>query len=295
MSSKPLLSQSTDNEQTANPAAANDNEPQTWDIMTFDREHGLTRHELLQMFHGEVAGIRMPEFLTPDQCATVVARLKGIAKQKARRYKGNLNIGTVLDVPSHWEFTYVIEDSAAWHPYFAKVGPTTRLRRHLFRDIGDPVDRVTEMLAKAWGAPVYRMRKFGKKLYAGLIRSGAPKLHFDWAPWDLGKFEVVMQAGLNIYLANGSTGGDLKVYRTYGMSKGNTLSSNQAVVGNYDLPQALVQGVKSATIPCRAGDLVVAPNRFLHEVTETDGPEQNRLSLSFHIALMADGSLAIFS
>jgi hypothetical protein len=67
------------------------------------------------------------------------------------------------------------------------------------------------------------------------------------------------------------------------------------VVGNYDLPGSLVEGVESCVVPCRVGDLVMAPNRLLHEVTEPQIPEEDRLSLSFHLALMATGKLAIFS
>jgi hypothetical protein len=207
-----------------------------WQVSTYSTDRQLSRTDLLKMFHGEVAGIRIPRFLTVEQCKVVVERLGKPAKRRSRRYKGNLNIGTVLDIPSHWEFTYQIEDDKAWLPYFNKVGSTTRLRRSLFEGIGDPVDRVVEIFAKAWGAPVRRMSKSGKKLYAGIIRSGAPRLHFDWAPYDLSDYEVVMQAGVNVYLANGKKGGDLRVFRKYGMMKGHPASSGEKIVGNYDLP-----------------------------------------------------------
>jgi hypothetical protein len=102
------------------------------------------------------------------------------------------------------------------------------LRRRLFAEIGDPVERVTDMLGKAWGRPVVRVRKYGKQLYAGLIRSGAPKLHFDWAPWDIPEEEAVMQAGVNIYIANGGSGGDLKIYNIYGMTRGKLASRRES-------------------------------------------------------------------
>jgi hypothetical protein len=269
-----------------------------WSESSSKAHQTLKRDDLLRLFHGEVAGIRIPAFLSSEQCHLVVGRLQEVTQRRARQYRGppgGLNIGTVLDIESHWEFMYVLENDAAWKNYFRKVAATTRLRRRLFAGVGDPVDRVAAMLAKAWGAPVGRLRKSGKQLYAGLIRSGVPQLHFDWAPFDIPEREVVMQAGLNIYLHNGRTGGDLKVYRTYGMTRGNTASSGSEVIGNYGLPHSLIEGVESRTIACRVGDLVVAPNRLLHEVTPTNIPHQQRLSLSFHVAWMNGGNLAVFS
>lgn len=267
-----------------------------WSYKTFQRGHVLTRPELLEMFQGEVAGIRIPGFLSSDDCASVVQQLKEKARGRSRQYKGGLNIGTAFDI-NHWEETYIVESERAWHGYFRKVGSTTRLRRQIFRKakVFDPVDQVVQMLAMGWGAPVSRLSKCGKKMYAGMIRSGAPKLHFDNGLFDVGEIEVVGQGGINIYLANGKRGGDLRVYRKYGMTKGNHASSKNVVIGNYDLAHSLVDGIEACTIPCRVGDFVVAPNRFLHEVTPPAQGEENRLSLSFHLALLANGKLAIFS
>jgi len=225
-----------------------------WTAINRNSLREITRDDLVKMFQGEVAGIRIPRFLNPVQCDLVMDRLKK-ANRNSRQYEGDLNIGTVLDIASHWEFTYRLGDDAkAWDDYFRKVGPTTALRRRLFADVGDPVDYIVEALGRAWGKPVQRMCKFGRKLYTGLVRSGAPRLHFDWAPFDLPAMEVVGQGGVNVYLFNGRTGGDLKVYRKYGMTKGNTEASGEEIVGNYDLPRSSVEGVESYTLECRTGD-----------------------------------------
>lgn len=175
----------------------------------------------------------------------------------------------MLDISSHWEFEYTKDDAAAWQAYFPRVRPMLELCRRLFTDVGDPVDRIAHAFGNTWGKQVRRARhpQYDQPLFAGLIRSGGPRLHFDWAPFDLPGLEAVMQAGANVYLANFQQGGHLKVYRTYGMTKGHTKASGVLPIGNYDLPHALVEGVESVTIPCGVGDLVLAPNRFLHEVT----------------------------
>jgi len=269
-----------------------------WQELTLAKPEEITREHLVKMFQGEVAGIRIPNLLSVEQCEQVVAKLRSGTSSRGRRYRGDLNIGTVLNIPSHWEFAYVLNSEAAWQDYFRKVPAMTRLRRKLFAGIGDPVDRLVNRFGKAWGAGVHRARhpQFGKQLYLGLIRSGAPKLHFDWAPFDLpGGSEVVMQAGANVYLSNFPQGGDLKMYRTLGMNKGHSIASGEKVIGNYDLPHSLVEDVQSHTIRCGVGDFVIAPNRFLHEVTPGNAPQEDRLTLSFHVAWVGNGTLALFS
>ena len=65
-------------------------------------------------------------------------------------------------------------------------------------------------------------------------------------------------------------------------------------IGNYGLSRELINGVETDTIPAKAGDLVFAPNRFLHEVTPAEHPEQ-RISIAAHVAWMGDGTLGQFS
>lgn len=268
-----------------------------WEERTVHALEEITKSDVIEMLHGHFPGIRVPKLLTREQCALAVKRIRSTAQTKTRQYKGNLNIGTPLNIPSHWEFRYMEQPETAWFDYFRKVSATTKRRRMIFKEIGDPLERVVRAFGKIWGAPVRRARhpKYGWRLYAGLIRSGAPALHFDWAPFDLGLSEIVLQAGANIYLSNFRRGGDLKVYRKYGMRPGHSASSGEPVVGNYDMPHSLVENVESRTIPCEVGDFVIAANRFLHEVTPGGEPESNRLVLSFHIGLMCDGSLAVFS
>jgi hypothetical protein len=277
---------------------AEENIQEPWRATTLPKLEKVTRTQMVEMFQGNVAAIRTSGFLTEKECATAVTRIHEFSASRGRRYKGDLNIGTALSISSHWEFEYQIEDDAAWLEYFRKVGPTTRMRRKLFAGIGDPVDRIVEILGQSWPGPVRRALhpKFNRRLYVGLLRTGSPRLHFDWAPFDLPSLkDVVMQAGANVYLSNSLTGGDLKIYRRYGMLKGNKASSGKEVVGNYDIPHAAVAEVESCIVPCRTGDFVIAPNRFLHEVTPGDSPEKNRLVLSFHVAWMGDGSLTVFS
>lgn len=274
-----------------------------WKAQTLASPEGLNQKIIRQTLLAESAGIRIPKLYSPEACERIVGNLQNVARARGRRYKagpdqgGSLNIGTVLDIPPHWEFEYILEDETAWSDYFPRVGPTTRLRKRIFSEIGDPVELVTEMLGRAWGSRIERLRhpKFRRKLYAGIIRSGAPRLHFDNAAFDLPGTEILGQAGANIYLKNFVRGGDLVTYRTFGKEKGHKLNSGLSPVGNYDLPASLVEGTQSCLVPCRQGDFILTPNHLLHEVTPGDGSEEDRLVLSFHLVWLKSGALAIFS
>jgi hypothetical protein len=75
--------------------------------------------------------------------------------------------------------------------------PAEKLRREIFEPLGDPVKIVEDLLVKNWpgAVTIARHPQTGQKLYAGIIRSGTPRLHCDWMRWDIPGFEAVMQAG----------------------------------------------------------------------------------------------------
>lgn len=205
-------------------------------------------------------------------------------------------MGTALGIPSHWELAYTRSD-AELNEYFARVHEADELRRLVFAKTGDPLQIIVALLKQAWPGPVMIAihPKTGRQFYAGIIRSGAPKLHFDNARYDVSPpLNCVSQLGLSIHLQSGGSGGHLKVYRGRGKDRGNTVASGRTPVGNYDLPYSSVEGLESDVIPCEPGDLVVTPNRLLHEVTPCERPDE-RLTVAAHIALMVDGSLALFS
>jgi hypothetical protein len=262
-----------------------------WEYLTVQE---LTRESLIETFGGNnIAGVRLPGFLSSEQCAGITEHVRAEEEGRSRAYT-RIDLDAATPIPSHWEIKHNDDDTeATWYRrYLEKVSVATEARRRL---IGDVAERIVDCLQRAAGVPVTPMTKFGMPMFFGMIRKGAPWLHFDWAPFDINEPKVLGQAGLNLYFNNGSAGGDLKVYRRLGMSKGNTASSGKLPIGNYGLPHSLVEGVESSVIPCRTGDLVIAPNRFLHEVTPTQIPADQRLTLSFHLAWMASGHICVFS
>jgi hypothetical protein len=252
----------------------------------------VTAEMLKAVFHGEVSGLRLERVYTPEELESVARAVLG--ERRGVKYEG-LELGSALGVRSHWDYRYTL-GREAWREYFPKAREAEAARKALFSEVGDPLEVVEATLRRIWPGPVGRMRhpRLGRELFAGMLRTGAPRLHFDWAPFDLEERDVVGQLGWNFYVFNPGPGGDLKMYRTLGLKPGNTRASGLEPVGNYDLPRELVAGAESDVIPCRTGDMVLAPNRFLHEVTPCDYEDQ-RLTVAAHVAWMRDGSLRLFS
>lgn len=268
--------------------------PALWNHVDLRAGEEVSRELLEAVFHGDVPGLRLRGFYSESECRTVVERLRGL-ESGSKKYQG-LDLGTVLGIPSHWEFAYTGPPNE-WESYFPLVGPANALRRELFAGLPDPVRAVSELFGEAWShspVPNATHPRYGREVYAGLVRTGVPKLHCDWARWDFPSLPVVMQAGWNVYLQNPGPGGDLKMYRRLWTHPGEKADSGASRVGNYDLPRELVADVEAETIPCRTGDLVLAPNRFLHEVTPCADPE-SRTTVAGHLVWLQDGSIAQFS
>ena len=263
-----------------------------WTHLTLGHGQTLTAELLMAAFHGDVSALRLPALYGEADMAQVAGKVA--SSGGADRYVG-LDLGSPLGVPTHWELRYT-RNAAGWAEHFAKLRTADLARRRLFAKTGDPAAALVGMLQRVWPGKVSRMRhpRYGRELFFGLLRSGVPELHYDWAPFDLEEPNVVAQLGWNLYVFNPGPGGDLKMYRTMGMTPGNREDSGLEPVGNYGLSPELVEGVESDVVLCRTGDVVLAPNRFLHEVTPCLYGDQ-RLTLTAHVALMRDGSLRLFN
>lgn len=267
-----------------------------WTHETLRDPSQLTTEVLKAMFHGELSGIRIPEFISEEARIAAVSGIAAETETETRYREIESDLGTKTGIPSHWEFHYTGRD---WCEYYPLVEVANEKRKQLFGEWGDPVELVTEMLQSVWHSKVgiAMHPSSGKSLYAGLIRNGVPKLHVDWVHWDMPGFDAVMQAGWSIYLNNPGPGGDLAVYRVLGMEPGLTAENarhSSGVIGNYGLPRDLIRKAEVDVIPCQPGDWVITPNRFLHEVTPCPVPNE-RMSIAAHVAWMGDGTLAQFS
>jgi hypothetical protein len=270
-----------------------------WGHVTLDAAKGetLDRELLMMVMQGEVSAVRLKNFLRPSEVSAVLENLSTHLRG-AREYSGTASNLTAFPLPSHWEFRYQVDGN--WNDYFSRVAAADELRREVFFSaLGeDPLERVADLLAQAWPGRVKRARhpKWGRPMYVGVLRSGCPKLHFDWARYDFEPpLDAAMQAGWSVHLRKGgAVGGELKMYRTYGVAPGNTVTSGRQPVGNYDLPRSLVDGVQSNVVPCEPGDWVLAANRLLHEVLPADRCEE-RLAFAGHVAWMRNGELWQFS
>lgn len=278
-------------------------DPGSWRHETIDADAPMSQEMLRRALVGEIPGIRIPGVIGPEVCETVLGNLVAFSKQRAA-YAGGLNIGSALAdgvdenakaVKSHWELRYM--NAMTWEEYGARKPGWESRRESLTKGVApDLLCIVQHRLQAAWPGEVTRARHpvTGQELYAGILRPGAPKLHADWAADDIRGMPAVHQIGISIYIRNQGPGGDLRVFRTLVAGPGNTANSGLVPVGNYDLPYSIVDGAEYDVIPVNAGDMIIAPNRYLHDVTPCPD-ESLRMAFGVHAVMLLDGTLALFS
>lgn len=199
----------------------------------YDELHELTTDAIEAMFHAEVPGIRIIELYSPEECARALVNLQELNTQ-FEKYDA-IELGMQLGPPSHWVYRYGTKE---WgRDYFEEVLEADRRRQAMFDHAQDPVALLEELLRARWPhGPVGRATHpaFGRRLFAGAVRAGAPKMHFDWVPYDLRGMRVANQAGGNLYLRNDGPGGDLRVFQKLG--RGAVLDATSRTIMRSSVP-----------------------------------------------------------
>ncbi len=129
----------------------------------------------------------------------------------------------------------------------------------------------------------------GRRLYAGLIRSGFPELHFDWVEKDLEGYRADSQLGWSLYLDSPNEGGNLRIYKKTFWELG------EERFGNYGFSNLETRDVDSVEVECDPGDRVILRSSFLHEVSKPRNLECQRWSVAAHVAVHSNGNLRLFS
>lgn len=263
-----------------------------WTHLVLATGQSLTYGMLMRAFLGEVSGLLLPKVYSECEMRDVASAV--LCANEGFEFK-ELGLGSALGMHSHWEYRYLKSESE-WPEYFEAGAKANATRKKLFAKVGDPVEAMLAMLMRAWPGRVSRLRhpRLGRPMHAGMMRTGAPLMHYDWARHDLNDSDVLAQLGWNLYVFNPGPDGDLVMYRKLGEAPGNTAASGAPLVGNYDLPRSEVRDVERDVLYARTGDMVFVPNRYWHEVTPC-AYENERLTVAAHVVLLRDGSLGVFS
>ncbi len=270
-----------------------------WSYLEFADPAALSPDQIERLLRGEIAGIRIPEIISQEECEAVMSRVVELGMGE---YNGMAHpLGTFGT--NHWAARYVHGD---YEGYFKSAVEEEKTKAWLFESLSaSPSEIVKKTLEPALGAEIERLRTDdGRPFNAVILRSGTAAIHYDFGRFDLPQplsSRVIRQTAWNIYLQNPGEGGELVVYRELGtepgLTKADAAAQGLSSFGNYDLDSRSLEGVPAVTIPARQGDFLLVNNQYLHMVAPVTPPELSgdRVAISAHIAQLTDGSFCEFS
>jgi hypothetical protein len=251
--------------------------------------HELSRNHLLQLGAGGLAAIRVPNFFTSAQCATMMANLETCAL-------GSYDERLVWPrIPKLGPAAFDYYQSGGFGPEYWEHGEQSAASRATLLSGPDPLDVATEKLRTAWAGPVSPLLASGRPMFAGMIRemTDGAGLHFDELirefPSDTYS-PPVAQLAFNCHLAMPESGGELDVFRR------RWKPSDEAARGesSYWYPDSIIAGEPTVAVRATVGDAVFFDPRNYHRIRPRIGPGR-RVTLSFFVGISDDGTLRVWS
>ena len=199
----------------------------------------------------------------------------------------DIDLNSYIPIPSHWDVRY---GKPTWQEYCDSIPQAIQRRAEIFRQT-DPLQLASDIIRPAGPRiPNATHPTLGFELYAGLIRSGCPSLHYDWCVEDIENFRAVAQLGWSIYLNTDPAGTQVRVYDMHRKD----LRSEFRRQGNYGFDQSCVQDLTFCEATCFPGDFMILNTQYLHQVVNS-GSCDVRWSVAAHVAIQENGSMCQFS
>jgi hypothetical protein len=257
-------------------------------FVALDAEQFTERH-IAALAAGVTAAVRIPNFLTPDDCAALLQtanRLPTGDHDPARvstpivRFGPALNDyrrddGT-LDADRYW--TAAEAALVAWH--------RARLRP-------DPVAVALARLGAAWRAAVVPATIGGRHVFGGTLREidNGALVHYDDVnrEYPSGVFDqqVTAQLAFNVWVEVPTVGGAMSVWRR------RWEPGDEAHREAYGYANHVVDRVQSVTLAPRLGDALLFNPNNLHAVEPNPG--HRRIAFAFFLGLTTTGALIAWS
>lgn len=256
-----------------------------WSLLESD---AVTEDHLVALMCNEIAGIRIPGFVDADRCRTAAAAVEA----------NGFDYYEELEPPLGRIGITQYENRATKAEYFGLVPTADRIRRAVFREVGDPLEAVVDVLRGGWSGGVGPAQEPGWGPYfGGLVRVtvGGIGLHCDWGPQDGAGWrvaDVTGQLAWNIYYGVTESGGETTTYRQPWSEELQASHADPTSLG-YFLPRCVMDAPRQVIDP-RPGELVFINSRNLHTVAPTSGSGR-RISASSFAGWMPDGSLGLWS
>lgn len=242
---------------------------------------------LNMLFDGEIAGLCVPDFISPEECNQL--------KQRSAEYDFEYyqNVSPRIEKFGITVFEF---DRIGKRQYFEAVESANRTIAQITDGICSPLQRAIHWLqALSPGSTVTVAHEpdFGP-YFAGLFRriEQGTLIHVDFAPVEQPRWAVAQicsQLTLNIYLDAPKTDpGVVYVWQ----KQVHTDHQQFKISDSYGYDPEVVKGVPHATITPRAGMLMVINTRNFHQVLPSAG---SRLAVSASVGQLQDKNLLLWS
>lgn len=241
----------------------------------------ISETSLKRLFSGEIYAIVIPNYVEKSTC---IHAAKQLLDNRIREYSNAPGIGRIG--LSFYE-TQVNKETE--RRYFDLAISNINHLRGVFAPFLSPIDKLRLEVDEAWPYGAKLGTHNGNKMFAGLCRALEPgkgilphedKFERD-TPLNDSHTPVKSQIGANIYLQNGTKGGDIELYKQsldtpdYDRLRGNSYGISRNL-----LPPPLIQ------IHPEEGSLVLFNSRRLHAVTPTE--DKLRLTVACFVGYRGD-------
>ncbi len=237
-----------------------------WRVETIpDLDNSDIRGLITDLTDNTIAAVRIPGVYEEPNIDTIVANIEeqGVAWYPKFEFKqGRIGISAT-------EYASKINGKKA---YFLLEPEASRIRKKIFPDNLDPVERMTEVFSRGFDTSVAQELSLGGlRYFTGLIRAMGDKstTHFDFAPHQLPGWWVansVAQFAVVTYLQMPGTGGELRVYNRPWNPEDDEFNRDIAEKGPNGFEGQFLEEDEYVTIAPNAGEMVVFNSRNFHSV-----------------------------
>lgn len=250
-------------------------------------DSSATAESLQRLFSGEIAGICLPNFLTPIECKQLTDRMKEV------EFAEYQNVSPPIGRFGITVFEY---DCLGKAEYFKAVERAERSTARITNGIVNPRDRVMDWLSSLLpDVSINRAFEDGYGPYfAGLLRriEEGTLIHIDFAPaehpnWGVGR--VVNQVAWNVYLnVLDAAPGYVYIWQKQWKEEDDIYK----ISGSYGYDPSVIAGIPVAQIIPQSGMLMMINSRNFHQVLPSSGM---RLAMSAALGCTADNRIVLWS
>lgn len=248
----------------------------------------LQREHIVKLAAGVVGAVRIRDFFTADQCASIMRNLESCTMGSYDEQLVTPRIPKLGPAAfDYYQTTGFAED------YWTHAQQSAESRSTLL-DGADPLDTAVRQLRECWGGTARLLTSNGRPLFAGMIRemTNGAGIHFDELVREFpgaADETPVAQLAFNCHLSMPETGGELNVFRRRWKPHDEPHRGDA-----YWYPEELFADEDYVSALADVGDAVFFDPRNYHRIHPRQGGGR-RVTLSFFVGLSSEGDLLVWS